>query len=63
MNLDSPNVRMVDKFGRGRVYIAGGETTTQLSSASTDIFLVQMQPSMYCKVYLQATCNLASQRP
>ena len=46
MTWDRPNIRMVDNFGRGRVFIAGGETTAYLSLRSL-IYPFQMQLSVY----------------
>ena len=36
---------MVDKFGSGRVFVAGGEIITHLPPSPTNIYLVQMQLS------------------
>ena len=59
---DRPNIRMVDKFGLGRVFIAGGKTIMYHSSS-----LINMQPSADAAQYadhirfIQASSNITSQ--
>lgn len=43
---DRPNIRMADKFGDGRVFIAGGKPNMHLSPALANIHLPQTQHSM-----------------
>lgn len=44
---DRPNIRMVDRFGRGRVFVAGGKQALYFSPSFTHMEFPQMQPSMY----------------
>ena len=53
---------MVDKFSRGRVFVAGGKPTMYLSPYLTYMERPQMQHSMYIILCFQASLTFVSQR-
>ena len=66
MARDRPSIRMVDKFGIGRVFVAGGESITYLSGSPvlTNIYIPCVDAAQYVEhstVY-KLFSNLASQR-
>jgi hypothetical protein len=48
---------MVDKFGSGRVFVAGGETTTYLSRSLIDIYNFRRR-SPVCRLYFLRRLSL-----